>query len=119
MQYRINSYVAELEGDTNLFPALDYISNDDTFLSQDPDLCKVVIVATDGATNNMTECAYLSEHISEEALMFAIGLDMAKHLDYLYAAMPGAIVKNYEGSNIATKLPEDIYEEIINRFLLY
>lgn len=119
LQYRIDTYVAGLESDTCLFPALDYISNDETFLSQDPDLCKVVIVATDGYTNNIGECAYLAEKISEDALVFSVGLDMDRHLDYLQEVMPGSIVRNYSGSTITTQLPEDIYEEIINRFLLY
>lgn len=119
LQHRVNIFASNLEDDTILFPALDYILNDETFLSQDPDLCKVVIVATDGCTNNMSECAYLAEKIAEDALVFSIGLDMSSRLEYLQAVMPGAIVRNYEGSNIATQLPEDIYEEIINRFLLY
>lgn len=119
LQHRVDVYASNLESDTNLFPALDYIINDEPFLESDPNLCKVVIVATDGSTNNMSECAYLAEKISEDALVFSIGLDMSGREDYLQAVMPGAIVRNYSGSTIATKLPEDIYEEIINRFLLY
>ena len=119
LQHRVDVYASNLESDTNLFPALDYIINDEPFLDSDPNLCKVVIVATDGSTNNMSECAYLAEKIAEDALVFSIGLDMSGREDYLQAVMPGAIVRNYSGSTIATKLPEDIYEEIINRFLLY
>lgn len=119
LQYMVNNFAADLEGDTILFPALDYILNDETFLNQDPDLCKVVIVATDGCTQNESNCAYLAELISQDALVFSIGLDMESHLDYLSRVLPGSIVKNYSGSTIATQLPEDIYEEIINRFLLY
>jgi len=119
LQYMVNEYVSDLESDTNLFPALDYVINDDAFLDTDPDLCKVVIVATDGCTNKESACAYVAEQISSQALMFAVGLDMSGSEDYLQRVMPGAIVRNYDGSTIATKLPEDIYEEIINRFLLY
>ena len=119
LQYRVNHYVSNLEGDTNLFPALDFVTADEYFLSTDPDLCKVVIVATDGCTNREKECAYVAEQISKEALMFGVGLDMEGQEEYLQRVMPGAIIKNYNGSNIATQLPEDIYEEIINRFLLY
>ena len=119
LQYMVDEHVSDLEGDTNLFPALDYVINDATFNDNDPDLCKVVIVATDGCTSKESACAYVAEQISSEALMFAVGLDMGGHLEYLQRVMPGAIVKNYDGSNIATQLPEDIYEEIINRFLLY
>jgi hypothetical protein len=115
----VNQYVSDLESDTNLFPALDYVINDETFMDNDPDLCKVVIVATDGCTNKEDACAYLAEQISSQALMFAVGLDMRSYEDYLQRVMPGSIVKIYEGSNIATQLPEDIYEEIINRFLLF
>lgn len=119
LQHRVNQYVSNLEGDTNLFPALDFVTADEYFLSTDPDLCKVVIVATDGCTNKEKECAYVAEQISKEALMFGVGLDMEGQEEYLKRVMPGAIIKNYNGSNIATQLPEDIYEEIINRFLLY
>ena len=119
LQYMVNRYVSDLESDTNLYPALDYVVNDETFMNNDPDLCKVVIVATDGCTNKESACAYVAEQISSEALMFAIGLDMSGSEDYLQRVMPGAIVRNYNGSTIATQLPEDIYEEIINRFLLY
>lgn len=119
LQYSVNTYVSNLEDDTNLFPALEYISNDDTFLSSDPDLCKVVIIATDGATNKEEACAELAQQISSEALVFGVGLDMHNYEDYLSRVMPGAIIRIYSGTNIATQLPQDIYEEIINRFLLY
>lgn len=119
LQYMVDKYVSNLESDTNLYPALDFVVNDEIFNDSDPDLCKVVIVATDGRTNKESACAYLAEQISSEALMFAIGLDMSNHLDYLERVMPGSIVRNYDGKTIATHLPEDIYNEIINRFLLY
>lgn len=119
LQYMINTHVADLEDDTNLFPALEYIVNDDTFLSSDPDLCKVVIIATDGATTRSEACAELAQQISANALVFGVGLDMNGYEQYLSEVMPGAIIRIYSGTNIATQLPEDIYEEIINRFLLY
>jgi hypothetical protein len=112
LQHMVDRYVSDLESDTNLFPALDYVINDETFNDTDPDLCKVVIVATDGRTNNESACAYVAEQISSEALMFAIGLDMSSQLDYLSRVMPGAVVKNYDGQTIATQLAEDIYNEI-------
>lgn len=119
LQEMVDSYVANLESDTNLYPALDYVINDKPFLSNDPDLCKVVIVATDGATNNEAEVAGLAEKISADALMFGVGLDMSRREAYLQRIMPGAIIRNYCGKDIASKLPQDIYEEIINKFLLY
>lgn len=119
LQYNVDMFVSDLEDDTKLFPALDYISNDDTFLNPDPDLCKVVIIATDGATRDEEACAELMEKISSEALVFGVGLDMDGYEDYLSRVMPGAIIRIYSDTNIATQLPEDIYEEIINRFLLY
>lgn len=119
LQYNVDMFVSDLEDDTKLFPALDYISNDATFLNPDPDLCKVVIIATDGATRDEEACAELMEKISSEALVFGVGLDMDGYEDYLSRVMPGAIIRIYSDTNIATQLPEDIYEEIINRFLLY
>ena len=119
LQYNVDMFVSDLEDDTKLFPALDYISNDDTFLNPDPDLCKVVIVATDGATRDEEACSELMRKISSEALVFGVGLDMDGYEEYLSRVMPGAIIRIYSDTNIATQLPEDIYEEIINRFLLY
>lgn len=119
LQFVVDNHVSNLEGDTNLYPALDYILNDKEFNNPDPDLCKVVIVATDGCTNNESECASAATKISSESLMFAVGLDMQGDEDYLQRVMPGSQVRIYSGRNIATQLPEDIYEEIINKFLLY
>jgi hypothetical protein len=119
LQSMVDRYVANLQCDTRLYPALDYVINDKPFLTHDPDLCKVVIVATDGATCNADEVAGLAEKISADALMFGVGLDMSGREEYLQRIMPGAIIRNYCGSDIASKLPQDIYEEIINRFLLY
>lgn len=119
LQSVVDNYVSNLEGDTNLYPALDYILNDKEFNNPDPDLCKVIIVATDGCTNNESECASAATKISSESLMFAVGLDMQGDEDYLQRVMPGSQVRIYSGRNIATQLPEDIYEEIINKFLLY
>ena len=116
---RIQHYVSNLEDDTLLYPALDYILADSTFQDPDPDLCKVVVVATDGCTRNEGACSALAEQISEDALMFAVGLDMKGQEKYLQRVMPGSIVKVYSGEDIATQLPEDIYEAIIEKFLLY
>lgn len=119
LQSVVDKHVSNLEGDTNLYPALDYILSDKEFDNSDPDLCKVVIIATDGCTNNESECASAATKISSESLMFAVGLDMQGEEDYLQRVMPGSQVRIYSDKNIATKLPEDIYEEIINKFLLY
>jgi hypothetical protein len=116
---RVRNFVSNTEGDTILHPALDYILADATFQDPDPDLCKVVIVATDGCTRYESTSAALAEQISKEALMFAVGLDMEGLEHYLQRVMPGSIVKNYSGDDIANQLPEDIYEAIIEKFLLY